>query len=307
MRLAKGFGILFLVLVFVVAACGSRGPTPTPGAITVTDDEGRSLSLAGPPQRIISLGPSNTEVLYALGAGDRIVGVDDFSDYPPEAKEKKKVGAPFPSFNLEAIVALAPDLVLSVPLVDFNDRLRQQGVQVLVLDPSTLDEIFDDIRVVGRVVGAGPRAEELVAEMKKRVEAVTEKVRGAPRVRAFYEVDATDPTKPYTAGPGSFVHEMIVLAGGENVAADAQSPYPQFSLEQVVSRNPQVVLLGDALVPFNPQTPELVASRPGWGSIAAVKDNRLVAVDGDLTTRPGPRIVEGLEAIARALHPELFR
>ena len=306
MRLPKVLGILLLVIAFVVGACGSGGAAPTASAITVTDAEGRTLAFSAPPERIVSLGPSNTEILYALGAEDRIVGVDNFSDYPPEAKEKKNVGAPFPAFDLEVIVALAPDLVLSVVLGDFNDRLRQRDLQVLVLDPATLNEIFEDIQRVGVVVGASPRADSLVAEMKARIDDMAERVEGAPKVQTFYEVDATDPTKPYTAGPGSFIHELIVLAGGENVAADARSPYPQFSLEQVVSRDPQVILLGVALVPFNPQTPELVAARPGWGSIRAVRDNRVIPVDGDLTTRPGPRIVEGLEAIARALHPELF-
>jgi iron complex transport system substrate-binding protein len=273
----------------------------------VTDSEGTVVVLRAPPQRILSLGPSNTEILYALGVNDRVVGVDDYSDYPQEAQAKPKVGSPFPSFSLEAIVALQPDLVLSVPLAQFNDQLRSAGLKVIVLDPHDLAEVIATIRLTGRAVGAEAQAQALAAALERRIAAVEQRTKDAPKPRVFYEVDATDPAKPYPAGPGSFVHSLIALAGGKNICEDAQSAYPQVGLEVVVARDPEVILLGDALVPYNPQTPEMVAARPGWGRITAIRKEAVIPVNGDLTTRPGPRIVDGLELIAKTLHPELFR
>ena len=155
-------------------------------------------------------------------------------------------------------------------------------------------------------MGADKEASSLVEAMKARIAAVEAKVKGAARARVFYEVDATDPSKPYTAGPGSFIDNLVTKAGGQNIFSDAEAAYPQVGLESVVARDPEVVLLGDSLVPYNPQTPAMVAARSGWGQVTAVKRGAVLPVDGDLTTRPGPRIVEGLEAIAKALHPELF-
>ncbi|MSQ40159.1 MAG: cobalamin-binding protein [Dehalococcoidia bacterium] len=301
--------LLALALLVLAAACAQPTPTPTPTlppSISVTDSEGTIVLLQAPPRRIVSLGPSNTEVLYALGVSDRVVGVDDYSDYPQEAQSKPKVGSPFPSFNLEVILALQPDLVVSVPLAQFNDQLRSAGLKVIVLDPHDLDEVLFTILLAGRAVGVDWASWALVTAMQGRIEAVEQRVKDAAKARVFYEVDATDPAKPYTAGPGSFVHSLVTLAGGKNIFEDAQAAFPQVSLEVVVARDPEVILLGDALVPYNPQTPEIVAARPGWEIITAVKKGTVIPVNGDLTTRPGPRIVDGLELIAKTLHPELF-
>ena len=303
-------GLLALALLALVVACAAPTatpplPTPTP-PITVTDSEGTTVVLEALPQRIVSLGPSNTEILYALGVGALVVGVDDYSDYPPGAVDKPKVGAPFPSFSLEVLLALEPDLVLSIPLSEFNDQIRASGIPVVVLDPRSIEDILRDILLVGSVVGADEEATFLVEGMEHRIKTVEDKTRDVRKAQVFYEVDATDPTKPYTVGPGSFVDSLITLAGGENIFGDAKSPYPQVNLEVVVSRDPKVILLGDALVPYNPQTPEIVAARPGWGIITAVQNGDIIEVDANLVTRPGPRIIEGLELIARTLHPELF-
>ena len=303
MRLVSPFSVLLcLILSGVLLSCIQTDPANAP-IITLVDSEGTTVMLESHPQRIISLGPSNTEILYALGAEQRVLGVDDYSDYPPEVQVKPKLGAPFPSFNMESIVALDPDLVVSVPLVQFNDQMRSHGIPVIVLDPRDLEEILATILLLGDAIGAKDEALTLVGNLQHRIEAVRVGIKGSQKVRVFYELDATDSTRPYTVGPGSFVEDLITLAGGWNVSSQTAAAYPQVGLEFVVAMDPQVILLGDAFAPYNPQTPEMVRRRPGWGIITAVQEGAIIPIDGDLTTRPGPRIVDGLEAIAEALHP----
>lgn len=286
----------------VLLAC-VQPDLPDSQIITLIDGEGTTVMLESRPQRIVSLGPSNTEILYALGAGQRVLGVDEYSDYPPEVKIKPKLGAPFPSFNMESILALNPDLVVSVPLVQFNEQMRSHGIPVVVLDPRDLEEILTTILLMGDAIGAENEALTLVGDLNHRIEAVRVGTKSSEKVRVFYELDATDSTRPYTVGPGSFVEDLITLAGGWNVSSETAAAYPQVGLEFVVAMDPQVILLGDAFAPYNPQTPEMVRGRPGWGVITAVREGSIIPIDGDLTTRPGPRIVDGLEAIADALHP----
>jgi iron complex transport system substrate-binding protein len=303
MRSVSPFSVLLcFILSCVLLSCIQTDPANAP-IVTLVDSEGTAVMLESHPQRIISLGPSNTEILYALGAEQRVLGVDDYSDYPPEVQVKPKLGAPFPSFNMESIVALDPDLVVSVPLVQFNDQMRSHGIPVVVLDPRDLEEILATILLLGDAIGAKDEALTLVSNLQHRIEAVRVGIKGSQKVRVFYELDATDSTRPYTVGPGSFVGDLITLAGGWNVSSQTAAAYPQVGLEFVVAMDPQVILLGDAFAPYNPQTPEMVRRRPGWGIITAVQEGAIIPIDGDLTTRPGPRIVDGLEAIAEALHP----
>jgi iron complex transport system substrate-binding protein len=311
---------ILLLMGLALAACSpvatsvpTVGPTaipvtPTSPAVTLVDFLGHEVTLSAPPQRIVSLAPSNTEILFALGASDLLVGRDDFSDYPPEALEIASIGALYPNVNAEVVVALEPDLVLAAGITNADDvrTLTDLGLTVFTTRiNNTLEDVFSDILDVGRLVGRAAAAETLVAELRTRAQAVTTKTNGlAERPKVFYEVDATEPASPWTAGPGTFMDELITLAGGQNVGAVLADQYAQISLEQLVAEDPQVIVLGSAT--YGGQTPEMVAQRPGWQDIQAVANGAVYTFDDNLVSRPGPRVVDGLETLARLIHPELF-
>ena len=308
-------GFLGLLLATALVACGSPatlGAAPATPASTpappvsafprsVTDFQGRTTAIASRPERIVSVGASNTEFLFALGAGDRVVGVDDFSDFPPEAARKEKVGGV--KVSVEKVVGLRPDLVVMVKISDGTvERLAGAGIAVVIVDPQNLADVFRTAVLLGTVIGAD--GQRLASDLERRVDAVRERTRSAPRPRVFHEVDASDPARPFTVGPGSYLSEIIDVAGGINVAARASSPYPQLSLEEVVRADPEVIVLADADYGV---TPDQVAARLGWSALAAVRAGRVFPIADSLVSRPGPRVGEAAEAYARLLHPELFR
>jgi iron complex transport system substrate-binding protein len=280
------------------AAAGLAGQAPFP--VTVVDGAGRQVTLARAPARIVSVAPSATEILYALGLGEQIVAVDQHSNFPPEAAAKATLG-PYARPDLEAIVAAAPDLILATGahLKTIAPALEERRLTVLVLEPKTLPEVLDSIRLVGEVTGRREAASRLVEELRERGDAVTARVAGRARPRVYVELSP----KLHSAGPGSFLDDLLRRAGGENVAAGAAAPWPQLSQEALLLSDPQVVLLvyvGDV------ETPETIRARPGWAGVSAVREGRVVVVDPDLTTRAGPRVAEALETLARALHPDAF-
>lgn len=322
--------ILILLFAFALAGCGpastptetpAPAPTDIPAAeapteipdeviedetdLTFVDDAGRVVVLDGIPQRIVSLAPSNTEILFAIGAGDRVVGRDEFSDYPEEAASIPSIGGSMGEFSVEAIVALEPDLVLAAEIntPELIHQLEDLGVTVYYLrNPTTLEEMYTNLENVAKLTGND--VSELVESLKARVAAVDEKI--APlsyRPNVFYEIDATDPNKPWTYGPGTFGDLLIDRAGGFNIGNLAFDPYPQLSLEQIVVANPTIIILGDAMWGV---TVESVKGRAGWEAIAAVQDGNIFPIDDNLISRPGPRLVDGLEALARILHPGVF-
>ncbi|GAB4566520.1 MAG: ABC transporter substrate-binding protein [Anaerolineae bacterium] len=286
-------------------------PTPTPvvEGITVTDALGREVTVQATPQRIVSLAPSNTEILFAVGAGDQVVGVTKYCDYPPEAPEGRTIVGGFSakSISVETIVSLQPDLVLAAGAIQqpVIEALEQMQIPVIALDAATFDDVYANIRLVGHLTGHEDQAEQVVAEMQDRVAAVTAAVADIPadqRVSVFWEV-WDEPLM--TAGPHTFIGQMIELAGGVNIFADVEEDYPQISAEEVVASNPDVILGPDSH--GDKMTPEQIAQRPGWDGIAAVQAGRVILVDGDIVSRPGPRLADGLEAIARALYPDRFQ
>ena len=293
----------------VPATVTTAPATATPGLITLTDDLSRPVTLTAPALHIVSLAPSNTEILYALGAGATLVGRDDYSDYPPEATQVPSIGNEYPHVNSEAIVALHPDLVLAAGVTSPEDvaALTKLGLTVYATGSAvSLDDIYRDIQSLGTLVGKPDAAKALVDSMRARVEAVkTKAATASTHPVVFYELDATDPAKPWTAGPGSFVDQLISLAGGTNAGNIAKDQYAQLSLEQLVSQNPDLIVLGSAN--FGGQTPELVAARPGWQDIKAVKNHTVYTFDDNLVSRPGPRVVDGLEKLAALIHPEIFK
>jgi iron complex transport system substrate-binding protein len=282
-------------------------PTEVSTGITLTDGLGREVALDAPAQRIVSLAPSNTEILFAIGAGSQVVGRDQLSDYPEAAKAATDIGSAFEALNTELILSLKPDLVLAAEIntADQVKSLEDLGITVYYLkNPTTLEEMYSNLEIVAQLTGHESEAATLIDGLKARVAAVDEKIATATeKPTAFYELDASDPAKPYTVGKGTFITLLIERAGGTNIAGDIDG-YPQLSLEQVVAADPDFIILGDSAYGI---TPESVAARPGWNGLSAVTNNHIVPFDDNLASRPGPRLVDGLEALAKILHPELFQ
>jgi iron complex transport system substrate-binding protein len=296
--------ILTLLLALLTACAPQAVPTEAP-ITTYTDSLGRTITLDTTPQRIVSLAPSNTEILFAVGAGSQVVGRDEFSDYPPEAASISSIGGSFGEYNVEAIVTLEPDLVLAAEInpPELVQQLEDLGLTVYYLgNPTTLEEMYENLETVAQLTGHD--ASGLVDSLKARVAAVDEKVMPlSSRIPVFYEIDATDPSKPWTYGPGTFGDLLISRAGGYNIGGIASDPYPQISIEQVVAANPSVIILGDSMWGV---TAESVKARPGWETIPAVQSDQIFPFDDNLVSRPGPRLVDGLEQLAKLLRPDLF-
>ena len=298
------------------AASDDARPSPSASAasaavpVTVTDDAGNELTLDAAPARIVSLAPSSTEIVCALDACDRLVGVTDFDDFPAEVADIDDVVVNA-QVDVERVVAAEPDLVIAagneITPSSVIAQLDDLDLPVLVLYPETLDEVYADIRLLGTLLDSAVEADALVTGMQNRVDAVVEAVAGADRPRTLYEVFYAEGTT-YTAGDGSFLASLIDLAGGEPVTGDAQG---LIGSEDLVAADPQLILLGTASYDPSLADPEAaassVAARPGWADLSAVAGGRGVPYTDDIvTTRPGPRIVDGLEALARAIHPDRF-
>lgn len=271
--------------------------------LELEDWAGRRVVLDHRPGRIVSFAPSNTEILFALGAGDRVVGVTDFCNYPEEANSRARLGGAL-NPNLEKLTALQPDLVLCIAGMDqFLGKLGELGIPTFVVQPTDLEDVLRSIEVIGRLVGEEGRARDLLADLRGRLERLQEELAAVPadkRVRVFYEV-WHDPLM--TAGPGSFIHDAITAAGGVNVAADAPKPFCEYSLESVIQKDPQ------AIVTTMAESAEALRAkkRPGWEKVSAVREGRILLLDPDLITRPGPRLAEGIEQMARFFYPDLIR
>lgn len=278
---------------------------PAAEGLTFTDGLGREVTLSAPAKRVVSLAPSNTEVLFAVGAGEQIVGRDEFSDYPAEAAAIDSVGGSMGEYSAEAIVALEPDLVLAAEIntPELVNQLESLGVTVYYLsNPHTLEEMYTNLEIVAALTGHD--ATELIDSLKARVAAVDEKIAStSERPSVFYEIDGSDSAKPYSYGPDTFGNLLIERAGGFNIGSEATDPYPQISLEQIVVADPSIIILGDSMWGV---TSEAVIAREGWSTIAAVKSSQIFPIDDNLISRPGPRLVDGLEALAKILHPGLF-
>lgn len=267
---------------------------------TIKDSSGTDVTIPAQPKRIISLSPGMTETLFAIGAGPQVVATDQFSDYPEAAKRTEKLDYSRP--DPEKLVALQPDLVfLATRQQGFVDHLRSLNLRVLFLaEPDSLEGVLEQIRLAGRVTGHGSEAERLVLDMQQRIDRVKERVGSLSQgPRVFIELDATG----YTVAPHSFIGSMVTVLKAQNIAEGAQAPFPQLSREAIVERNPEVIILLDANYG---ETPEKVRARPGWGNIAAVRSGRIYPLDGDIVSRPGPRVVEGLEQMAKLLYPDRF-
>ena len=282
------------------AAEAKAQPKQTTYPLTIKDDAGRDLTIAAEPKRILSVAPSNTELLFALGKGKSLVGRSEFDDYPAEAKEIPSVGGFFPP-DYEKIVATKPDLVLVISGSDEarNKLVNEYKLNVYVVNPQTFDELYASTLKLGQVINAREAAEKLVADMKAQVKEIADKAATASaKPTVYYEV-WDEPLM--TAGTGTFINDLITLAGGTNAGA-AVKGWSNISAEQVAQANP------DLIVASSPDIQAKIKARANWSSFKAVKDGKILAVaDSNLVVRPGPRLVLGLKWFAQAIHPELFK
>ena len=293
-RRRRSLGIAFALLLLVAAPAG---------AFTLKDSRGRDLILPAPPQRIVSLVPSVTEIAYALGGEDRLAGVTDFCDWPPEAQKKPRVGGMLAP-NLELIIALKADLVVATTegnRQETVDQLQRLGIPVFTVNPRRLSDVMTVIAQVGELTGRRAAVGPLVESLRRRVEAVDRAVRPYPRPKVLYVLW---PEPLIVPGREGLVTELIDLAGGASVTAGEADSYPRFSLEAVVARAPEVIILARHGADGTP------LARAPWErltTLPAVRGGRVHSVDGTYLHRYGPRVVDGLELLARMIHPKAFR
>ncbi len=280
--------------------------------VTLVDSMGNVVTLTEAPERIVSLAPSNTEILFALGAGDSVVGVTDYCNYPydfsawVEAGNLTSIGSYYGP-STEPIVALDPDLVLaSSGSLDAAASLKNLGYNVLVIEGYTVEEVLSDILLVGRSVYKNTEASAIVSDMRSRMDAVATQLMSSTTIPTVYHEVWNDPLM--SVGPNTFIDELITLAGGENIFNDATTSWPIISSEAVISKNPDVMFFPDMYMGQGNfyDTIESVGSRPGWNSITAVENDALYEIDADVISRSGPRLVDALEQIAKMVHPEIF-
>lgn len=287
----------------LLAACGQaekESAEPGTSHITVTDALGKDISLPEIPDRIVSLTPSNTEILFGLGLADEVVGVNDTDNYPAEVAEKERVGGT--EYNIEAIIALEPDVVLahesSMTTLELAiPQLEAVGIPVFVVENAeSFDETYETIEVIGELTGKQAEAETMIETIEADVARVQQMIEGQPAKSAFLVVGASPDI--YVAGQGTFMNEMFVAIHVEN--AVKEEGWPMYSPEQFVAANP------DSLIFTYAGDDGTIKNNPAFAVMKAVKTNALTVVDGDTTSRQGPRLAEGVEELARAIYPEAF-
>jgi iron complex transport system substrate-binding protein len=312
MRFARLMAVAALSFALVTGGCSAAGggapaansgpaapAVATPAAVfpvTVTDDLGRSVTIERQPERIVSLAPGDTEILYALALLPKVVGVTTMDDFPSLVKEMPKVGD-FMTPNLEKIAAAKPDLVMVTGGIQTTTikKLEGLGAKVVAVDPNSVEKLYASIEMVGRATGTPAGASSVVATMRGEVASFTAAVKGLPTKTCFVEI-AQNPI--YTTGSGTLIDDLIRLAGGTNVVK--QKGYVGYSLEQLLKDDPQVYFVTKGSM----SDPAGLAKRPGFDKLSAVVNKRVYVLDDDLVSRPGPRIALGLRAIAADLHPE---
>ncbi|GLV56741.1 ABC transporter substrate-binding protein [Dictyobacter sp. S3.2.2.5] len=309
--------VFLLGLVLILASCGqsnnsqtSGGSTPAAQATPTPALDAYGTPIAIPktaPQRIVSLAPSISEILGALHLEKRVVGVDAFTNYPPSLAGLKKVSSSS-GFNVEAIVALKPDLVLSSGGLSnkYDTQMSQLGLQVVDLPSPTIAQTMDQIALIGRLTHTENVANPLVAQMKQQIAQVQSAVKGTTTAKTLLEVDDSTPGKPYVFGGNSFGDEMAGYANATNIfhSNTTNGGYPQVTDEAIIAANPQYIILTED--PMYGGQPSVVYKRANWGGIAAVKSHHVYHINSDIMQRPGPRIVQGLRCLAQVVHPDKF-
>ncbi len=321
-------GSFVIILSILMAACGTLSPAeptsipveptnipdtpvpseePKPEPVVVIDDLGSEISLEEPIQTIISISPNLTEILFGIGAGDRLVGRDSNSQFPEGVLEAVDLGAMWDGIPVEDILALEPDLILAgeIYAADAIQELRDLGLTVYwQANPDDFDGLYENIRQIAVLTGTEDEAESLVISLQERVSILEGKLEGVEDIPlVFYELDASDPANPWTTGEGTFISYIINKAKGQNLGDVLDGDWVQISSEELVAQNPDYILLADAMYGI---TPESVAERAGWNGISAVVNGNLLPFDPFILSVPGPRLVDGFEQLAEMIHPELF-
>lgn len=296
----------YLLIIIVVLSLGFISFAQGQETTIVVDQMGREVEISSGIESIISLSPSNTEILFELGLEDIIVGVTDFCNYPEETKNKKSVGG-FSNPNLELMLELEPHLVLAGDIhEEIVMRLEERGIPVLVVRATTIEEVFEGMLLVGTVTQIESQAEFIVEGIKDRIEIVQKSLSSMEeedRVRVYYEL-WYDPIM--SIGNSSFIHDLISVAGGVNIFKAIDDSYPMVSSEAVAEKNPQVIVYPDDHGSAQ-MIKEQFLDRPGWGHVSAIKDGRIHGVDSDIFNRPGPRLIEAIEKAANLFYPEIFK
>ncbi|MFK9090502.1 ABC transporter substrate-binding protein [Bacillus salipaludis] len=319
----KWYALLFAVLlaVGVLAGCGEKkdqvkednnagveNKKEAAFPVTIKDASGNEVILEKKPEKIVSLIPSNTEIAYALGADKEIVGVSDFDNYPEEVKQKEKIGGM--DINLEKILSLQPNLVLAHASSAHNSeaglqQLKDAGIAVLVVnDAQNFDQVFDSISMIGKATGETKKADELIQGMKEKLAEIKEKAKDIKEKKTVF-VEVSPAPDIFTTGKNTFMNEMLTSINAENLAND-QEGWIQLDQEEIIKRNPDVIIT--TYGGYEEEKPaDQVLSRKGWENVNAVKNKQVIDVDSDRVTRSGPRIVEGVEDLAKAIYPEVFK
>jgi len=277
--------------------------------VTLTDGLGEEVTIDTEPQKIVSLIPSNTEIAYELGLGEKIVGVSDFDNYPEDVQKKEKIGGM--EFNVEKIISLQPDLVLAHASgahssKDGLQQLKDAGITVLVVnDAKAFEDVYQSIEMIGKATGAAKKAGEVIETMKTKLAEIKEKakaIKDEDQVTVWVEVSPAP--EIYTAGKGTFIHDMLEIISAKNAAGD-QEGWPMYTEEKAVALNPDVIITTYGYYVQN--AAEQVMARPAWKDVPAIKNKRVHDVNSDTVTRPGPRLVEGVEELAKIIYPEVFK
>ncbi len=306
--------LLILTILFSIVACnkneqpanaqtGENEPqekVETPYyPVTIVDDAGNEIVLEEEPKKVASTAPSNTEIIFALGAEDKLVGVTDHCNYPEAALDIEKIGG-FNTPNIEKVIELETDLLITGYITDdVKNQIEEAGTKVIMIIPSDLESVYKSIKTIGKALNKEEPAASLVEDMRGKQKDIVERVANCDLKRVFYEV-WHEPLM--SSGPGSFMDEMITLVKGENIAGDAESAYAEYSLEKLIEKDPQVYITGDD----GYKTVDDIKAREGYEDISAIKDDRIYFLNPDIITIPGPRIIEALEQIASSIHPEAF-
>jgi iron complex transport system substrate-binding protein len=302
MKIFKLFFAIFSLALLTLAGCRTTAPQEN----LVTDDLGRSVTIKSVPQRIISLSPNTTEIIYALGVEDRLVGVTTYCNYPEGALDKPKVSE-YSNIDMEKVVAANPDLILASTIhkSDAIPAFEKLGIAVLTIEPETLDGTIKDIELLGRICSKTQEAGVLASGLKERIQAITAKTSQLAenqKPRVFF-LTWHDPL--WTVGSSTVIDELITKAGGANIASDLKG-HSQIDLESVIERNPQIIFvmssMGDQDTSFN-----YIREEPRFQTTEAMKNAQVYKVDSDIFGRMTPRLVDGLETMAKLIHPEIFK
>lgn len=287
----------FPALLLTLSAALATSASATRYPLTLTDDLGRKVTVKAEPARIISVLPSNTETLCAIGACAKLVGVDDYSDFPAQVTKLPKVGGLYDP-NVEKIVSLRPDLVIVSKYGKLTEQLDKLGVPTLAVNPESYADVFSKTTLLGRIVNREAQAKTLNIQMQREIAKVEILTKNAVRKpTTYFEIDPT----PYSIGPNSFMGTLLTKAGARNVIPASLGDFPKVDPELIVKQNPQLILGTDL---------KTAAARPGWKTITAVKTGKVVELPKELNTilgRPGPRLPQALRGLAKIVHPELFR